>query len=57
MAWIPLDTLEPFVDQQIYTKLGPTSFRYQSADLSFERVIATDADGFVTFYPGLFERV
>ncbi len=56
MAWIPLDTLAPFVDEQVYARLGPTSFRYQSADGSFERVIETDADGFVTLYPGLFER-
>lgn len=57
MAWIPLDTLEPFVNEQVYTKLGPTSWHYQSADGSFERVIETDDEGFVTFYPGLFERV
>ena len=57
MAWVPLDTLEPFVDEQVYTRLGPTSFRYQSGDGSFERVIETDAEGFVTRYPGLFERV
>lgn len=57
MAWIPLDTLEPFMDEQIYTRLGPTSFRYQSSDRAFERVIETDDEGFVTSYPGLFERV
>ena len=56
MAWIPLDTLEPFVDEQVYARLGPTRFRYQSADGSFERVIETDAERFVTVYPGLFER-
>ncbi len=56
MAWVPLDTFAPFADEQIYTRLGPTSFRYQSADGSFERVIETDAEGFVTIYPGLFER-
>lgn len=56
MAWVPLDTLEPFADGQVYTRLGPRSVRYQSADGSFERVIETDDEGFVVTYPGLFER-
>lgn len=56
MAWVPLDTLEPFADGQVYTRLGERRFRYQSEDGSFERVIETDGEGFVTLYPGLFER-
>jgi len=57
MAWVPLDTLRPFADGQVYTRLGERRFRYQSEDGSFERVIETDGEGFVTLYPGLFERV
>ena len=57
MAWIPLDTLEPFPDGQSYTRLGEGRFRYQSADRSFERVIEFGADGLVRRYPGLFEAI
>jgi uncharacterized protein len=57
MAWVPLDTLRPFADGQVYTRLGPTRVRYQSQDGAFEQVIETDGEGFVTLYPGLFERV
>ena len=57
MAWVPLDTLRPFADGQVYTRLGAWRFRYQSEDGAFERVIETDGEGFVTLYPGLFERV
>jgi hypothetical protein len=57
MAWIPLDSLEPFRDGQIYTRLDPTHYRYQSGDGSFEQVLTVDADGFVADYPTLFARV
>lgn len=57
MAWVPLDTLEPFADAQIYTRLDDTRFRYQSGDGSFEQVLTVDADGFVLDYPTLFRRV
>ena len=56
MAWVPLDTLRPFAEGQVYTRLGERRVRYQSEDGSFERVIETDGEGFVTLYPGLFER-
>jgi hypothetical protein len=57
MAWIPFDTLEPLADGQIYTLLEDGRYRYQAADDSFETVLDVDAEGFVTHYPGLFERV
>ena len=57
MAWIPLDSLAPVSDAQIYTRLGHGRVRYQSADLSFERELTVDTDDFVLAYPGLFERV
>lgn len=57
MAWLPLDTLAPFVDGQIYTRIDDSHCRYQAADGSFEALLELDADGFVTNYPGLFERL
>lgn len=56
MAWVPLDTLDPLVDEQIYTRLGPNSFRYQSADGTFTADLAVDEEGLVVDYPGLFRR-
>lgn len=57
MAWIPLDTLSPFPDGQIYTRLADGRFRYQAADGSFEATLTIDADGFVVDYPGMFEAM
>jgi len=56
MTWVPLDTLEPFRDGQIYTPLGGGKWRYQAADGSFEAEITVDEDGLVLDYPGLFRR-
>jgi len=55
MAYVPFDTLVPFADGQIYTRLSPSAFRYQSEDGTFEQTISVDADGLVTDYPTLFE--
>ncbi|MET3900118.1 hypothetical protein ABIB57_004081 [Devosia sp. UYZn731] len=55
MAWIDGDEMTVRRDEQIYTQLDATHFRYQSAD--FERDIEVDADRLVVTYPGLFERV
>jgi hypothetical protein len=57
MAWIPLDTFEPFADKQVYTLLGEGVFRYESGDGSFERVIEFDQGGLVLHYPGLFQAL
>lgn len=57
MAWIPLDTLEPFPDEQIYTLLENGRYLYESSDGSFKAELSVDADGLVTHYPTLFERV
>lgn len=54
MAWIPLDTLDPFVDEQRYTRLDHVRFRYESG--SFRREITFDEHGLVVDYPGLFKR-
>ena len=57
MAWVPLDTLEPVRDGQVYTRLDDGRFRYAAADGSFTRELTVDADGFVLDYPTLFRRV
>jgi hypothetical protein len=57
MAWIPLDTLAPFRDGQIYTWLGGDKYRYQAADGSFEAILTVDPDGLIVTYEGLFERI
>ena len=56
MAWVPLDTLEPFRDGQIYTPLGNNRWRFEAADGSFEATITVDDDALVSDYPGLFRR-
>ena len=56
MAWINVDTLTVQRDEQLYTRLSETSFRYQSADGGFDRVLTVDSDGLVLDYPGLFTR-
>ncbi|KKB06790.1 hypothetical protein VE25_21015 [Devosia geojensis] len=57
MAWIPLDTLKPFPDGQIYTALGEGTYRYQSEASGFEGRITVDSDGLILKYDPLFERV
>lgn len=56
MAWVDVASMTVQRDEQLYTRLDPTHFRYQAADASFERLIEVDADGLVVNYPGLFER-
>lgn len=56
MAWIPLDTLEPFRDSQVYTQLDPTHFRYEAANGTFTQVLTVDEHRFVVDYPTLFRR-
>ncbi len=57
MAWVDGDAMTVRRDDQIYTRLDPEHFRFQSAEGSFERVLKVDADGLVVEYPGLFIRV
>lgn len=56
MAWIDGDEMSVRRDEQIYTRLDATHFRFQNAD-GLERVLELDADGLVANYPGLFECV
>lgn len=57
IVWIPLDSLEPFVDEQVYTRRDDTHVYYAAADGSFEAELTLDSDGFVADYPGLFRRI
>ena len=56
MAWINVETMSVQRHEQLYTRLSETTFRYQSADASFDRVLTVDNDGLVLDYPGLFTR-
>ena len=49
------DEITPVV--QRYCRLSETTFRYENVSDDFRADIQVDEDGFVTFYPGLFERV
>ena len=54
VAWIDADSMTVQRQEQIYTRLDPTHFRFQSAD--FERVLEVDDAMLVVDYPGLFTR-
>lgn len=60
MAYIPADTLEPFVDEQTYTRLSDRVYRFENGETGADYLtadITVDEDGLVMDYPGLFERV
>jgi len=52
-AWLPFPSLEFEPLDQVYTREGETSFRYESFGGSFVRSLEVNAAGFVTHYPGL----
>lgn len=58
MVYVPFDTFEPFPDGQLYTCIAPASrYLYEAEDGTFTAELPVDADGFVTDYPTLFERL
>lgn len=57
MLFVPFDSFEPFVDEQIYTCLAPYLFRFETADGSFAAELPVDEDGLVMDYPILFQRL
>ena len=57
IVWVPMDSLAPFVDEQIYAKRDDTRWHYAAADGSFEADILVDGDGLVVDYPPLFARI
>ncbi|MCS6758302.1 MAG: putative glycolipid-binding domain-containing protein [Candidatus Devosia euplotis] len=54
MIWIDAEAMAVRRDEQVYTHLEETRFRYQSADGIFDRVLTVDGDGLALDYPGLF---
>jgi hypothetical protein len=54
-AWLrfPGATLEPL--DQTYERVAESRYRYESADGAFAAVLETNAVGFVTRYPGLWQ--
>lgn len=57
MLFVPFDSFEPFVTEQIYTCLEPRLFRFETADGSFVAELPVDEDGLVMDYPCLFQRL
>jgi hypothetical protein len=57
MLFVPFDSFEPFVTEQIYTCLAPNLFRFETADGSFTAELPVDEDGLVMDYPCLFQRL
>ena len=57
MLFVPFDSFEPFVTEQIYTCLAPRLFRFETADGSFTAELPIDEDGLVVDYPSLFQRL
>lgn len=58
MAYIPADTLEPYPDEQIYTRLSERVYRFENGEGEdhFTADITVDENGLVVDYPQLFER-
>ncbi|MCV9939389.1 putative glycolipid-binding domain-containing protein [Boseaceae bacterium BT-24-1] len=57
MLFVPFDSFEPFVTEQIYTCLTPRLFRFETVDGSFTAELPVDEDGLVMDYPSLFQRL
>jgi len=52
-AWVRFPDLTTEVLEQVYTRLGPERYLYESAGGAFRRELIVDAAGFVREYPGL----
>jgi hypothetical protein len=50
-AWVRFPTLALEVLDQVYTRLGTDSYRYESADGAFRRDLTVSGEGWVTDYP------
>jgi hypothetical protein len=50
-AWVRFPELTLEVLEQVYTRTGVASYRYESAGGSFRRELTVNADGFVLEYP------
>jgi hypothetical protein len=56
-AYIEIPSLRVTADHQRYTRVSPSTYRYEALDGTFIREVEVDDEGFVTEYPGLFTRV
>jgi hypothetical protein len=52
-AWVRFPTFSLEVLDQVYTRLGADTYRYESAGGTFRRDLTVNADGLVTEYPDL----
>lgn len=52
-AWISFPELTTEVLKQVYTRLTPNQYLYESAKGTFRRELTVDESGFVLDYPGL----
>jgi hypothetical protein len=52
-AWVRFPTLTLEVLEQVYTRLGPATYRYESAGGTFRRDLTVNEEGLVMEYPGL----
>lgn len=52
-AWVRFPELRTEVLEQVYTRVAPEKYRYESGGGSFRRELTVDATGFVLDYPGL----
>ena len=57
VAYITLPEARVAPSRQAYTALGAGRYRFESLSDPFQAEIATDADGLVVDYPGLFQRL
>ena len=55
VAWVLVPSLQVLPSEQVYTALGGGRVRYTSGGFSAD--LELDAEGYVTHYPGLAERV
>ncbi|WP_306391527.1 putative glycolipid-binding domain-containing protein [Telluria beijingensis] len=56
VAYVTVPEAGVMPSHQAYTALGAGRYRFESLPDAFEADIATDADGLVVDYPGLFRR-
>jgi hypothetical protein len=52
-AWLPFPSLRFELLPQIYRRVGPQTYRYESRGGAFVRLLEVNAAGFVTNYPDL----
>ena len=52
-AWVRFPELRLEVLEQTYTRIGPETYRYESAGGAFTRELSVDSNGFVLDYPGI----